>query len=38
MDKGSDPDWRIIWGQSAGESSFSVLVDAASGDFMQIVN
>jgi hypothetical protein len=38
MDKGSDPDWRVIWGQSAGESSFSVLVDAASGDFIQIVN
>ncbi len=38
MDKGNDPVWRVIWGESAGESSFSVLVDAATGDFMQVVN
>jgi hypothetical protein len=38
MDKGSDPVWRVIWGQSAGESAFSVLVDASTGDFMQIVH
>jgi hypothetical protein len=38
MDKGNDPVWRVIWGQSAGESSFSVLVDASTGDFMQIVH
>ncbi|HEX4136888.1 MAG TPA: hypothetical protein VHY84_19915 [Bryobacteraceae bacterium] len=38
MDKGSDPTWRVIWGQSAGESSFSVLVDASTGDFIQILH
>jgi hypothetical protein len=38
VDKGNDPDWRVIWGQSAGESSFSVLVDASTGEFMQIVH
>jgi hypothetical protein len=38
MDKGNDPVWRVIWGQSAGSSSFSVLVDASTGDFMQIVH
>ena len=38
MDKGTDPVWRVIWGESAGESSFSVLVDASTGDFMQIVH
>jgi hypothetical protein len=38
MNKGNDPSWRVIWGESAGESSFSVLVDATTGDFMQIVN
>jgi len=38
LDKGNDPDWRVIWGQSAGESSFSVLVDASTGEFMQIVH
>jgi hypothetical protein len=38
MDKGSDPVWRVIWGESAGESSFSVLIDASTGDFMQIVH
>jgi hypothetical protein len=37
-DKGNDPVWRVIWGNSAGESSFSVLVDASTGDFMQIVH
>jgi hypothetical protein len=38
MDKGNDPVWRVIWGQSAGESNFSVLVDATTGEFMQIVH
>jgi len=38
LDKGNDPLWRIIWGQSAGESSFSVLVNASTGDFMRIVH
>jgi hypothetical protein len=38
MDRGNDPTWRVIWGQSAGESSFSVLVDASTGDFVQIVH
>jgi hypothetical protein len=38
MDKGSDPVWRVIWGESAGESSFSVLVDASTGDFVQIAH
>jgi hypothetical protein len=38
MDKGNDPVWRVIWGESAGESSFSVLVDAYTGDFVRIVN
>jgi hypothetical protein len=38
MDKGNDPVWRVIWGQSAGESSFSVLVDASTGDFVRIVH
>ncbi len=38
MDKGTDPVWRVIWGESAGESSFSVLVDASTGAFMQIVH
>jgi hypothetical protein len=38
MDRGTDPVWRVIWGESAGESSFSVLVDASTGDFVQIVH
>jgi hypothetical protein len=38
MDNGNDPAWRVIWGQSAGESSFSVLVDASTGDFIKIVH
>lgn len=38
MERGNDPMWRVIWGETAGESSFSVLVDAATGDFVQILH
>jgi hypothetical protein len=38
MDRGADPVWRVIWGNSAGSSAFSVLVDASTGDFLQIVH
>jgi hypothetical protein len=38
MDRGNNPLWRIIWGQSAGESSFSVLVDATTGEFVRILH
>ena len=30
-----DPVWRVIWGGSVGTSAFSVLVDAATGDYRQ---
>ncbi len=29
-----DPYWRVIWGESAGSSNFSVLVDAATGLYL----
>lgn len=35
---GPEPVWRVIWGESAGESAFSVLVNANTGDFMRIVH
>lgn len=38
MERGNDPMWRVIWGETAGESSFSVLVDAVTGDFVQILH
>jgi hypothetical protein len=38
MDRGADPMWRVIWGESAGESSFSVLVDASTGNFAAILH
>jgi hypothetical protein len=38
IERGPDPMWRVIWGESAGESSFSVLVDASTGDFVQILH
>jgi hypothetical protein len=38
MDRGADPMWRVIWGETAGESSFSVLVDASTGDFVQVLH
>lgn len=30
-----DPAWRIIWGESAGTSNFSVFVDASTGEFLE---
>jgi len=38
LDRGADPMWRVIWGRSAGNSSFSVLVDASTGEFVQILH
>ena len=38
IETGNDPDWRVIWGETAGQSSFSVLVDASTGEFLKIVN
>ncbi len=38
IERGNVPMWRVIWGETAGESSFSVLVDAATGDFVQILH
>jgi len=29
------PLWRVIWGESVGTSDFSVLIDAATGDYKQ---
>jgi len=33
-----DPVWRIIWGESAGTSDFSVYVDASTGDYMETLH
>ena len=30
-----NPAWRIIWGQSVGTSSFSIYVDASTGDYVR---
>jgi hypothetical protein len=30
-----DPVWRVIWGESATSSAFSVLIDASTGDFLR---
>ncbi len=38
MDSGNDPMWRVMWGRSAGQSSFSVLIDASTGDFVRILH
>jgi hypothetical protein len=29
-----DPAWRVIWGESAGTSNFSIYVDASTGTFL----
>ena len=33
--KHPDPVWRIIWGESAGTSNFSVVIDASTGDYLE---
>jgi len=33
-----DPTWRVIWGESAGTSSFSVYVDASTGNFLEVMH
>jgi hypothetical protein len=33
--KHPNPVWRIIWGESASQSNFSVYVDASTGDFRE---
>ncbi len=38
IEKRNEPMWRVMWGESAGESSFSVLVDASTGEFVQILH
>lgn len=35
-DRAPDAMWRVYWGTSAASSPFSVLVDAASGDFFKV--
>lgn len=32
---GDEPVWRVIWGESASSSSFSVLVDASTGQYVE---
>jgi hypothetical protein len=36
--KYQDPVWRIIWGESAGTSDFSVSVDASTGDYVETLH
>jgi hypothetical protein len=33
--KHPDPAWRLIWGESAGTSNFSVLIDASTGEYLE---
>jgi hypothetical protein len=33
-----DPSWRVIWGESAGTSNFSVFVDASTGDYLETIH
>jgi hypothetical protein len=35
VQKFPDPVWRVIWGESAGTSNFSVYIDASTGDFKE---
>jgi hypothetical protein len=30
-----DPAWRVIWGESAGTSNFSIYVDASTGEYLE---
>jgi hypothetical protein len=33
--KHPNPAWRVIWGESAGTSNFSVLIDASTGEYLE---
>jgi hypothetical protein len=33
-----DPSWRVIWGESAGTSNFSVYVDASTGLYLETIH
>jgi hypothetical protein len=33
-----DPMWRVIWGESANTSSYSILVDASTGQYVETLN
>ncbi len=33
-----DPVWRVIWGESASTSSYSVYVDASTGDYLETLH
>jgi hypothetical protein len=35
VSKHPNPAWRVIWGESAGTSDFSVFVDASTGNFLE---
>jgi hypothetical protein len=35
LPKFANPAWRVIWGESAGTSNFSVYVDATENDFLE---
>ncbi len=35
--KHPDPTWRVIWGDSASSSNFSVVVDATTGGYLEII-
>lgn len=37
-DQTNNPAWRVIWGESASSSSFSVLADASTGQFLEILH
>ena len=35
--KHPDPTWRVIWGDSVSSSNFSVIVDATTGGYLEII-
>ena len=37
-DKYPDPSWRVIWGESAGTSNFSIFVDASTGLYLETIH
>lgn len=36
--KTNNPAWRVIWGENASSSSFSVMIDASTGEFLEILH
>ena len=36
-DRFPNPAWRVVWGETVGSSSYSIFVDATTGEYLRTV-